>query len=40
MSRLIDRLRLRLASLLSGNRIEASLKGEIELHLQERWTRT
>ena len=35
MSRLIDRLRLRLASLLTGNRIEASLKGEIELHLQE-----
>ncbi len=35
MSRLIDRLRLRLASLLSGNRVEASLKSEIELHLQE-----
>ncbi len=35
MSRLIDRLRLRLASLLSGNRVDASLKSEIELHLQE-----
>ncbi len=35
MSRLIDRLRLRLASLLSGDRVEASLKSEIELHLQE-----
>ena len=35
MSRLIDRLRLRLASLVRGNRVEASLKGEIELHLQE-----
>ncbi len=35
MSRLIDRLRLRLASLFSGDRVDASLKGEIELHLQE-----
>ena len=35
MSRLIDRLRLRLASLLSGDRVEESLKNEIELHLQE-----
>ena len=35
MSRLIDRLRLRLASLFHGNRVEASLKSEIELHLQE-----
>jgi putative ABC transport system permease protein len=35
MSRVIDRLRLRLASLFRGNRVEASLKSEIELHLQE-----
>ena len=35
MSRLIDRLRLRLASLFHGDRVDASLKGEIELHLQE-----
>ena len=35
MSRVIDRLRLRLASLFAGNRAEASLKSEIELHLQE-----
>jgi putative ABC transport system permease protein len=35
MSRLIDRLRLRLASLFRGDRVDASLKGEIELHLQE-----
>jgi predicted permease len=35
MSRWIDRLRLRLASLVHGNRVEASLKSEIELHLQE-----
>ena len=35
MSRLIDRLRLRLASLFHGNRVEASLKSEIGLHLQE-----
>jgi predicted permease len=35
MSRLTDRLRLRLASLFRGDRVDASLKGEIELHLQE-----
>ena len=35
MSRLIDRLRHRLASLFHGNRVEASLRSEIELHLQE-----
>ncbi len=35
MLRLIDRLRHRLASLFHGNRVEASLKSEIELHLQE-----
>ncbi len=35
MSRFTDRLRLRLASLFSGDRVDASLKGEIELHLQE-----
>ena len=35
MSRLIDRLRLRLASLFRGDRVDASLKGEIELHLEE-----
>ena len=35
MSRLIDRLRLRLASLFRGDRVDASLKSEIELHLQE-----
>ena len=35
MSRLTDRLRLRLASLFSGHRVDASLKSEIDLHLQE-----
>jgi predicted permease len=35
MSRLIDRLRLRFRSLVRGDEVEASLKSEIQLHLQE-----
>jgi putative ABC transport system permease protein len=35
MSRFTDRLRLRLASLFSGSRVDASLKSEIALHLRE-----
>ena len=35
MSRMIDKIRLRLASLFRAGTVEQSLKREIELHLQE-----